>query len=256
MKVLALGLSRTGTDSLRTALSILGYRGVYHGFEVALQPRDCMFWVPALEAKWAGRKITAEEFDTVLGHYEALSDNPANCFAPELLAAYPNAKVIVNRRKDLDAWHSSIKKSIFDLFENKFLRVCSWFDARLFQLWQCHDLSLHRRANGDFDRYGRDFSMQHYTELEKTLKESGRPHLDWYVEDGWESLCRFMGKDIPDVPFPRGNASGKEFDAKVAEYIGSCIKAATIRMIIAASVLVGLSAVLWRQLVLVRKTGE
>ncbi len=23
--------------------------------------------------------------------------------------------------------------------------------------------------------------------------------------DGWEPLCAFLGKDVPDVPFPRAN---------------------------------------------------
>jgi len=34
MQVLALGLSRSGTDLLRRALVMLGYRGVYHGWEI------------------------------------------------------------------------------------------------------------------------------------------------------------------------------------------------------------------------------
>lgn len=25
------------------------------------------------------------------------------------------------------------------------------------------------------------------------------------VEDGWEPLCRFLGKEVPSVPFPNGN---------------------------------------------------
>jgi hypothetical protein len=29
--------------------------------------------------------------------------------------------------------------------------------------------------------------------------------LEWNVEQGWEPLCRFLGKDVPDEPFPRRN---------------------------------------------------
>lgn len=256
MKVLCLGLSRTGTDSLRTALIILGYQGVYHGYEVAMHADHSRMWVPALEAKWKGQAVTSEQFDTVLGHFEALTDNPTNCFAPELLAAYPDAKVIVNRRRDMYSWHASMQKTIFDLFDNRFLRACSWFDARLFWIWQCHDLSLKRRTKGDFDQYGREFATDHYAELEKVLDKTGRPCLDWYVEDGWEPLCRFLGKDVPNVPFPRGNAAGKEFDEKVAGYIGGCIKAATIRMVVAASGLVVLVAVVLRQVLFAAESEQ
>lgn len=31
--------------------------------------------------------------------------------------------------------------------------------------------------------------------------------LEWSVEDGWEPLCRFLGKPIPDEPFPHANAA-------------------------------------------------
>ena len=42
MKVLALGLSRTGTGSLRQALFKLGYFDVYHGTSLVNEnPRDC-----------------------------------------------------------------------------------------------------------------------------------------------------------------------------------------------------------------------
>lgn len=247
MKVLVLGLSRTGTDSLRSALLTLGYRGVYHGFVTAMNPEHSTFWCPALEAKWNGQPLTAADFDTVLGEFEAVSDNPATCFGPELLAAYPDAKVIVNRRRDIDVWHTSMKASVFKLFENPFLLACSRFSSRLFWLWRIHDLSFGHRLKGDFDKYGNEFYAEHYAELERVLKETNRPYLDWYVEDGWTPLCKFLGKDVPDVPFPRGNAVGKEFDDKAGEYLGSLIKAAVVRMVVAVAVLVGLIAVLWRQ---------
>ena len=35
--------------------------------------------------------------------------------------------------------------------------------------------------------------------------------LEWRVGDGWEPLCKFLGKEIPDEPFPHVNAAGKGF---------------------------------------------
>ena len=32
--------------------------------------------------------------------------------------------------------------------------------------------------------------------------------LEWTPEDGWEPLCKFLGKDVPNKPFPHVNASG------------------------------------------------
>lgn len=38
---------------------------------------------------------------------QAVTDIPAACFAPELIAAYPEAKVILSNR-DIDAWHEYV----------------------------------------------------------------------------------------------------------------------------------------------------
>ena len=48
-------------------------------------------------------KITAAEFDELLSEYDAVTDITVAALAPELIAAYPDAKVILNRREDLDA---------------------------------------------------------------------------------------------------------------------------------------------------------
>lgn len=31
--------------------------------------------------------------------------------------------------------------------------------------------------------------------------------LEWSVEDGWEPLCSFLGKPVPEEPFPHVNAA-------------------------------------------------
>lgn len=31
--------------------------------------------------------------------------------------------------------------------------------------------------------------------------------LEWYIEDGWEPLCKFLGKAVPDEEFPHANAA-------------------------------------------------
>lgn len=31
--------------------------------------------------------------------------------------------------------------------------------------------------------------------------------LEWTVEDGWEPLCAFLGKVVPDEPFPHVNTA-------------------------------------------------
>jgi len=137
MQVLCLGLSRSGTDSLRTALLMLGYRDVYHGFVItAGQRSDCAFWRPLLQRKLAGGRLAPLpsprdiDFDSVLGHCEAVTDGPANVFGEELMAYYPAAKVVLNRRRDIDAWHKSMKATALAVF-GPIMWTFSWFDTSL-----------------------------------------------------------------------------------------------------------------------------
>ena len=93
MQVLAQGLSRCGTESLKFALEDLGCKGVYHGFEVTGD--RYMVWSRLWDAKVArsGREIGVDDFDKLIGNYEAVTDAPCNMFGKELVKAYPHAKV-------------------------------------------------------------------------------------------------------------------------------------------------------------------
>ena len=90
MRVLALGISRSGTESLKFALEELGYRGVYHGFELT-GPHSAS-WCRMLDERDRWR-IGREELDTVLGDYEAATDVPGFVLSEEFLNASPDAKV-------------------------------------------------------------------------------------------------------------------------------------------------------------------
>ncbi|KAJ3579560.1 hypothetical protein NPX13_g1007 [Xylaria arbuscula] len=64
--------------------------------------------LPCFGTKWFGllsgdNKITATDFDAVLGYLVAVADTAGSVFAAEPIAAYPNAKVILNYREDIDA---------------------------------------------------------------------------------------------------------------------------------------------------------
>lgn len=244
MQVLALGLSRSGTDSLRQALIMLGYHGVYHGFEITGGSReDTVFWIPWLKRKLANGgsdsmtflpDLTADSFDTVLGDREAVTDTPANAFGEELMLAYPNAKIILNRRQDLNAWHRSMQRTVIPIF-SPFMWWCCWFDRGLFWVWRNYYLSVIEWAKGDFNRYGKEAYVAHYAQMEEACQRNGREYLDWSVEDGWEPLCRFLCKPIPHEPFPHGNAAGQQFKENMERIVGNVVKIALARSIVAVT---------------------
>ncbi|OJJ77196.1 hypothetical protein ASPBRDRAFT_114295 [Aspergillus brasiliensis CBS 101740] len=220
MQVLALGLCRTGTDSLRQALRALGYNDTYHGYAAVLEnPRDCEMWHAALSAKYEGkgRPFGREEFDQIFGHCQAVSDFPAACFADELIQAYPEAKVILTVR-DVDNWHRSVSKSFLPLLTHPLLPLSTLLETLLFsrtrwirptwqKIWKYY-------FNDDFAANGRKAFEAHNAHIKDIVPAENL--LIYNVKDGWEPLCEFLGKKVPTlnhhsnevVPFPRGNDPG------------------------------------------------
>ena len=49
--------------------------------------------------------------------------------------------------------------------------------------------------------------------------------LEFQLKDGWRPLCEFLGKDVPDTPFPRVNES-----AEFGERMKLIMKLAVIRV--------------------------
>ena len=113
MKVLALGLGRTGTASLRTALVELGFSDCYHMMSASVEnPPDCLMWSDALAAKYDGvGTFGREQWDQLFGHCQAICDWPCVAFAKELIEAYPEAKVLVTTR-EVNSWHASTMKTV------------------------------------------------------------------------------------------------------------------------------------------------
>lgn len=111
---------------MRRALTQLGYVETYHGFAPAFEtPRDSEMWLDAVNAKFKGKgkPFGRHEWDQLLGHCQAgplnhpvfvnrghltftqaVTDCPAMGFGPELIEAYPEAKVILTLR-DVDSWY-------------------------------------------------------------------------------------------------------------------------------------------------------
>lgn len=62
-------------------------------------------WYEAFQSKFekAGKPFGSDEFDKLLGHCQAVTDQPCCVFAEELIEAYPEAKVILTTRPE-DDW--------------------------------------------------------------------------------------------------------------------------------------------------------
>ncbi|KAF4437153.1 hypothetical protein F53441_13111 [Fusarium austroafricanum] len=83
--------------------------------------------------------------------------------------------------------------------------------------WPMWVLMMKDYYNGEFEKYGKQVSKEHYERLQRRLADGKRPFLEWSVEDGWGPLCEFLGKPVPDVPFPDGNKGSGQFQENMEE---------------------------------------
>ncbi|KAG9256220.1 efflux pump antibiotic resistance protein [Emericellopsis atlantica] len=212
MQVLCLGFNRTGTSTMSAALEALGIP-CWHSFQLlSAHFGDNEKWLDILERKFFPKEpyepIGSDEFDQLLSSFGAVSsDTPAICFAEELVAAYPEAKVVLIER-DIDNWYESYMHSIvtnvFDpmanlliIIERSYFRSVGLVQKRAVEGWA----GIHSYKEGA--RKAKNVYRAHYALVSKiTPKER---LLEFRLEDGWEPLCQFLGKDVPEEPFPRLN---------------------------------------------------
>lgn len=71
--------------------------------------------------------------------------------------------------------------------------------------------------------------------------------LEWYIGDGWEPLCKFLGKPIPDEEFPHVNTMGKGWKDREAQLFQRWVTTSVKRMaLLAISILVAGVAVTYK----------
>ena len=266
MEVLALGLSRSATNSLKEALLILGYKDCFHGYDLVYKPLEASRWVELIRRKyypttsiWSPYRrsereeealITAEEFDSVLGHCGAVTDSPVALFAYDLIQAYPEAKVILNKRKDLDRWKASMMETLVAGGETWMVWTAAWFESELWWMYHPYHSLIFPTIYGSMysggtfgdamQGKGKWMNLQHSAMVRGAAQRDNL--LEWTVEDGWEPLCRFLGTEVPDAPFPRTNAK-EELEATSMALVKRRFVKAARNMAICVAVVVAIIAV-------------
>ncbi|UNI19314.1 hypothetical protein JDV02_005505 [Purpureocillium takamizusanense] len=206
MKVLILGLGRTGTASMRAAMKQLGYVDTYHMMNCSIEnPPDALMWMDALCAKYDGQgvRFTRADWDQLLGGAQAVCDWPAIAFARELIEAYPEAKVVLTNR-DVDSWHASTMKTVYWRVTDPELRWLSHFDWAAGMYYPMLRKFFDTFFEGDFPNRGKDVFRRHYAEVRSLVPKERL--LEYRVTDGWGPLCEFLGEPVPKgCAFPNVN---------------------------------------------------
>jgi len=171
MKIICIGLSKTGTTSLASAMDILGYN-------------VCDF-IDIRTRRVADMKSVE--------HYDFLSDTPMCLLYKKIKQQYPDSKFIHTVR-DFESWINSIEG------EFKGWKWTNFDDGRneIFKRLYGKELNF-------IDTY-----YTYNSELENTFKNDfNYMKLDICSGEKWQKLCAFVNKPVPTVEFPWKNKKQK-----------------------------------------------
>ncbi|PIG90071.1 NAD dependent epimerase/dehydratase [Aspergillus arachidicola] len=207
MKVLALGMSRTGTMSLYVALKKLGYN-CYHMAECSLDQRNrpLGLWTKAINAKFNGDgpSFRAQTLTKCFGAtIQAVTDIPCILFAEELMDAYPDAQIVLTTRP-VDSWLSSMQRTFYAILSWKRWALLEFIDRVPTHLIPGSLYSQSVPKHFKVFRLPTGFEA-HYDQVHAAARARERKVLEFKVQDGWDPLCQFLGKETSDEPFPHVN---------------------------------------------------
>lgn len=182
-KVFGIGLSRTGTTSLTHALQRLGYEAIHYDEDGDILSLNDLY------------------------RYDAATDTPCSARFEQLYYAFPESRFIYTTRA-IDSWVESVTHHFEESDPSK---VAMQYEkggrgvlhSDNFLSWVFIHESLYGRfdsweeAYRAFDERVRSFFDRHDSDRLLTISITG--------DDGWEELCRFLGKEVPSADFPHKN---------------------------------------------------
>jgi hypothetical protein len=214
MDVIGAGYGRTGTLSLHSALIKLGFGPCHHMREVFVNLEQMHLWREALAKD-------PVDVRRVYGGYRATVDFPGCVYWRELLAAWPDAKVILTTR-DPHSWYASIRDTIFAVIQEPILPDVTdpeTVDFRHFMFEELVPRFLDIGGGRRLDQVGEDEAIEAFNRHIAEVR-SGVPAeqlLVYQVSDGWGPLCDFLDVPVPDEEFPHLNESAN-FENTIARF--------------------------------------
>lgn len=193
LRVVGVGLGRTGTHSLKIALEQLLGAPCHHMLEVVEHPDQIPLWTAAAQG--------SPDWPTIFHGYAATVDWPGAAFWRQLIDEYPDAVVLLSRRASADEWWRSADRTIFATRTAEMAPpppVAEWFDT-VFSLL----------ADAGFDPKDEAATKAAYESHNNAVRAAvpAERLVDWSPGDGWKPICDALDLAVPEAPFPHVNTT-------------------------------------------------
>ena len=173
MKVFGIGLNKTGTTSLGSAIEILGF-DKHHSYNLEMTRH------------WFNKELVP--LFSFIDNYNNLEDWPWPLMYKVLYERYPDAKFILTTRISSEVWFKSLVKQSLGTGPTEFRKL----------------IYGHYMPEGHKDEHIAIYE-NHNKEVIEFFKKNAPEKLIqvcWEHGDGWKELCTFLNKDIPKQDFP------------------------------------------------------
>ncbi|KAK8062180.1 hypothetical protein PG997_014277 [Apiospora hydei] len=223
LQVIGAGFPRTGTSSMQLALERLLDGPVAHGgSHMVSNGRDFgRKWGEACLTRRAGdRERTLKLVREGICGFVGCTDVPCLWFLEELLELHPGVKVVLVTREP-EKWHPSLK-GVFGHIEGWWLPlvVCihpglRWMPVMVSEF--ARQIWLLMGDSYDHHTFGPEF-LPAYQDWVKSVVPKEQL-LVMSLKEGWDPLCKFLDKPVPEEPFPKVNDAAAA-DATAAKAFG------------------------------------
>lgn len=180
MKVIGIGLNKTGTKTLGTCLTYWGLRHTTYSH----QAFD--LW----------RKRDYASLMQWINLYDSFEDWPWPLIYRQIDQAFPGTKFILTTRKDAETWYQSLCNHALRTGPTHFRKYI--YGYAMPQENRAQHIRFYEQHNQSVREYFKD-------------RPNDIIEICWERGDGWEQLSEFLGLPLPDIPLPHANKTPEQF---------------------------------------------
>lgn len=188
-KIFGIGLSRTGTNSLNSALETLGFRSLHWPCDRVTQRE--------LPEYFAGQSPFAF---SIANEHDGITDTPAALVFRELCVRFPKSRFVLTLREK-EQWLRSCEQ-FFEgppVGDPPYVVYASLIRSRVY-------------GRVTFERAAFEAAYERHVGEVRNWFRSRAParllEMDIPAGQGWPELCGFLGEAHPETPFPHRNRFG------------------------------------------------
>ena len=206
IKIIGAGFPRTGTNTLRESLDMLGFAKTYHMKELLVHPENLRYWLTLKETG-------TTNWDELYNGYKATVDFPAYPWYKEHMKQYPDAKVILSTRP-FEKWHDSVHSTIWaaqNPSEEQKAEMGQKMQAnpglqtvmKVMQFAKATIMEEHFQGRFLEKDFAKEIFDKHHEEVKAFVPADKL--LVYDVAEGWGPLCKFLNVPEPHDPLPHTN---------------------------------------------------